>query len=496
MRGMVVAGQETCKGEAMFIRIIATPPGEAPEEVRREWVGLELPLAQGETGRRAGAAGGALSGPRTFLAKLLAELVGRPALEHGYVIDAPEALDVLAHKAPWAAQWWRECAPHCWEPGHRFVFAAELCEEVSGAATRRPAGPAHARPEGFFATGSSGVTPNLTQQTSSERFAERPLRGLGGGRGFGVVVPAIRPLKRLAWIGAGIALLIVLADYLFVHSGIGPWLVALAGGACAGVSGWRLQRQPGTSEKSTPQVKTVKDAVVTLLIGVVFCGIGLCFLALPLGASPVTPRMIFFQMIAPFFIVMGVLPSAIALEYLINQRSRPSPVGQEPGPPRTAGEPSSASEPIVLAGLLTVRLIEVGYRVVELRPAEALTREDRWQWRPRPRACAEVRFDRNPGRRPRLFVRSLPGTSFGHLPEAFQNPLPMQKVAAVELAPGPEGAPPMQGTSGRPVCRLSLVLRDTSQPRLELAAHADETWARETGGWLARFLGVPLEDRT
>ena len=32
------------------IKIITTPPGQAPEEVRQEWVGLIIPLAEQETG--------------------------------------------------------------------------------------------------------------------------------------------------------------------------------------------------------------------------------------------------------------------------------------------------------------------------------------------------------------------------------------------------------------------------------------------------------------
>src|SRR5258708_2466637 len=38
------------KEVVVFVRIIATPTGEPPEEVRRAWIGLELPLAAGETG--------------------------------------------------------------------------------------------------------------------------------------------------------------------------------------------------------------------------------------------------------------------------------------------------------------------------------------------------------------------------------------------------------------------------------------------------------------
>ena len=61
----------------MFVRIIATPPGEAPEEVRRAWVGLELPLAAGETGPHTTPVGGVLTGAHTFLGRLFKLLTGR-----------------------------------------------------------------------------------------------------------------------------------------------------------------------------------------------------------------------------------------------------------------------------------------------------------------------------------------------------------------------------------------------------------------------------------
>lgn len=114
----------------MFVRIIATPPGEAPEEVRQEWVGLVLPLAAGEIGPRTVPTGGVLTGPRTLFGKLWRLLSGEWLLARGYVIDAPQALMLLAEKAPSAARWWRECAPHCWKPGFLFVFHAEVCVEV------------------------------------------------------------------------------------------------------------------------------------------------------------------------------------------------------------------------------------------------------------------------------------------------------------------------------------------------------------------------------
>ena len=36
----------------MRIRVVRIPAGEAPENIRREWVGVELRLSQGEKGPR------------------------------------------------------------------------------------------------------------------------------------------------------------------------------------------------------------------------------------------------------------------------------------------------------------------------------------------------------------------------------------------------------------------------------------------------------------
>jgi hypothetical protein len=144
----------------MFVRIVDVPPGEAPEEVRRAWVGLELPLVAGETGPRPVRGVGVLSGPRTFFGQLLALLTGRSCQAYGYVIDAHQALVLLAEKAPWAAQWWRESAPHAVEPGRRFIFAAEVCERAGRLRTAPPRGPARTPSDEFFPGGPADVTRN------------------------------------------------------------------------------------------------------------------------------------------------------------------------------------------------------------------------------------------------------------------------------------------------------------------------------------------------
>ncbi len=49
------------------IRIVACPPGEAPQAVREAWIGLELPLPPGRLGHRRGwLTTGVVSGPRTW----------------------------------------------------------------------------------------------------------------------------------------------------------------------------------------------------------------------------------------------------------------------------------------------------------------------------------------------------------------------------------------------------------------------------------------------
>lgn len=60
------------------IRIIARPPGEAPQAVREAWIGLELPLPPGRSGHRRGwLTTGVVSGPRTWWRRVISILTGR-----------------------------------------------------------------------------------------------------------------------------------------------------------------------------------------------------------------------------------------------------------------------------------------------------------------------------------------------------------------------------------------------------------------------------------
>jgi hypothetical protein len=92
----------------------------------------------GEIGPRVVPTGGVLTGARSFVGRLLKRLLGLTRWQHGYVIDAPQALMLLAQKSPDAAMWWREHAPHCWQPGAKFLFHAEVCAEVRTRYLDRP----------------------------------------------------------------------------------------------------------------------------------------------------------------------------------------------------------------------------------------------------------------------------------------------------------------------------------------------------------------------
>ena len=111
----------------MRIRIISTPPGEAPERIRAAWVGLELPAARTTTSV---STIGVLSRPKTRTGLFFAWLFGRTQREVGYTVRASSAIEMLATRSPEAAAWWCENSPHAIAPGEYFLFAAEACEEV------------------------------------------------------------------------------------------------------------------------------------------------------------------------------------------------------------------------------------------------------------------------------------------------------------------------------------------------------------------------------
>jgi hypothetical protein len=126
--GMIIGGGSTAalvtaayvwfrKPQRARIRIVRTPAGEAPETVRRAWVGLELPLTKGETNPRVFESRGVLSNQAT-------ESVV------GYMVDGSTAVRLLEGQSPDAAAWWRENVPDIETPGYRLGFSAGDCERL------------------------------------------------------------------------------------------------------------------------------------------------------------------------------------------------------------------------------------------------------------------------------------------------------------------------------------------------------------------------------
>jgi hypothetical protein len=101
------------------IRIIDVPPGEAPQSIREQWVGLVLPLALGLSDSWETEATGVVS------AKALDEPV------NGYMVNIEDAMTVLARKSPEAVSWWREHFPQLFRDAGGLVFDENVCELIN-----------------------------------------------------------------------------------------------------------------------------------------------------------------------------------------------------------------------------------------------------------------------------------------------------------------------------------------------------------------------------
>ena len=112
---------------AVRIRIVALPPGEAPQWVREAWIGLELPT---EAERGVYRAIGVSSG-LSFLDQLWRSIAGKGEMIDGYVVEARRAVEILAAANPAAAAWWRQNTPQLLAQNRRFIFNKDVCEVVA-----------------------------------------------------------------------------------------------------------------------------------------------------------------------------------------------------------------------------------------------------------------------------------------------------------------------------------------------------------------------------
>jgi hypothetical protein len=116
-----------------YIRIIAVPPGEAPVEVREQWVGLELPLNEKRGARPTSIGGfGVWSGPKSAFGQIAGLILGKYVRGKHLVVDGATAIRILHEKSPAAAEWWKENASHWLRPGRLLAFAEDVCELLPG----------------------------------------------------------------------------------------------------------------------------------------------------------------------------------------------------------------------------------------------------------------------------------------------------------------------------------------------------------------------------
>ena len=116
------------KAVTILIRIVGTPPGEAPEDVREAWRGLTLPAEPCVTTVRTA---GVLSGPRNWWNTVGWLIRGKHDKSSGYVVDAAAAIAVLSKRNPAAADWWKTHVPHLLKPGRKLLFHTHVCEELT-----------------------------------------------------------------------------------------------------------------------------------------------------------------------------------------------------------------------------------------------------------------------------------------------------------------------------------------------------------------------------
>ena len=109
-----------CHKQEVFlssIRIIAVPPGEAPEWVREAWVGIELPLAEKQ--------------PEHYDEEYvqMGVLSGDPENVDGFAVKGVDAIQLLEVYNSDAASWWRENTPWVLFVGD-LIFKKDSCELV------------------------------------------------------------------------------------------------------------------------------------------------------------------------------------------------------------------------------------------------------------------------------------------------------------------------------------------------------------------------------
>ena len=100
------------------IRIVNMPSGEAPLEIRKQWIGLELPLAGADECAVQVPVCGVLTG------------IIAPENTIGYPVFVEDAISLLEMKSPAAAAWWRANTPHLFTGNRVLIFEECVCQMI------------------------------------------------------------------------------------------------------------------------------------------------------------------------------------------------------------------------------------------------------------------------------------------------------------------------------------------------------------------------------
>ena len=112
------------------IEIIAIPPGEAPEEIRRSWIGVVIPLSSNAQKQQQVTGYGVLTGPRSWFLALFPFLHKNKVTWSGYRVSGADAVAALAKRDHSAAEWWKMNTPYLLERQWQLLFPADVCRIV------------------------------------------------------------------------------------------------------------------------------------------------------------------------------------------------------------------------------------------------------------------------------------------------------------------------------------------------------------------------------
>ena len=114
----------------MIIEITDVPPGAAPDWVRQTWVGMQLkavqstPVTMPTVSMR--------GGQKSKLSIIWNMLSGQATTRTGYIVNARDAIGLMALKNEEAAQWCIDNTPLALDPKQVLLFEQSCCRLIAG----------------------------------------------------------------------------------------------------------------------------------------------------------------------------------------------------------------------------------------------------------------------------------------------------------------------------------------------------------------------------